>query len=760
MKNKNNIGVILASVLVLASSCTKEPDMTYMDKWLGEDFNQELLWNLDSLAFRRAKWTVESVAEGVQMRQTQVKMMGAVRSISCISYSPDEFKTFVAYSETSGTVDELASAQEKALFAISGVNVNAADYIRYAGNVVNNSTSDPSQVNGVLAISSSLSTNVFSLYNCADGNYASVAEDNALATGAVLVSGGKEQTFPSGDYYEKRMARSIIGIDDNTGNYVFATIDKGLEGQADGATIAEAAFIARLLGMNEAICLADGDGAALWAKEAGVLNEPSAADAKLSAVVYVGTNEPTLEGEGTEASPYIIDMAVKMKQMRKYSPVGGETWFKLTKDINMSTVKTWFPVNWDGEYNRKIHFDGNGKTITNFSPNAFTDNVNTSQDASYPSLFGVLYGSCKDLTISGSVFNVGTKNGVGIIGGYIGTTGKPGLVENVHLVDCEINGTGNTYGGIGGNGNEATIRNCSVDILIRAGGADVGGLIGRGKGTVSIENCSAEVDLAAQKDPGSNMRYGGFVGYHSGTTLNIMNSKVSGVIACGYSCNTSGGIVAYSGSTVATTISQCKSAVLLKNDVGKSLSNSGGVVGNHGAAGTCTIENTYSTGSLEVNQRCGGIIGAQEKGTVNIVNSYTTSSLNGYSGLGSIGGVVTKADAVFKMSNCIGWSSTIKSARPDNSKWCCGGLIGSSEGKLTATGCVRKPDMSFIDAVRTTLETHGNINNAIPDGTANNHPYDGTPSSESTVSAAAKAAGWSETVWDLTGDLPELKIFK
>jgi hypothetical protein len=68
--------------------------------------------------------------------------------------------------------------------------------------------------------------------------------------------------------------------------------------------------------------------------------------------------------------------------------------------------------------------------------------------------------------------------------------------------------------------------------------------------------------------------------------------------------------------------------------------------------------------------------------------------------------------------------------------------------------------MSFIDAVRTTLETHGNINNAIPDGTANNHPYDGTPSSESTVSAAAKAAGWSETVWDLTGDLPELKIFK
>ena len=758
MKNKNKIGVILASVLVLVSSCTKEPDMTYMDKWLGEDFNQELLWNLDSLAFRRAKWTVESVAEGVQMRQTQVKMMGAVRSISCISYSPDEFKTFVAYSETSGTVDELASAQEKALFAISGVNVNAADYIRYAGNVVNNSTSDPSQVNGVLAISSSLSTNVFSLYNCADGNYGSVAEDNAFATGAVLVSGGKEQTFPSGDYYEKRMARSIIGIDDNTGNYVFATIDKGLEGQADGATIAEAAFIARLLGMNEAICLADGDGAALWAKEAGVLNEPSAADAKLSAVVYVGTNEPTLDGEGTEASPYIIDMAVKMKQMRKYAPVGGETWFKLTKDINMSTVKTWFPVNWDGEFNRKIHFDGNGKTITNFSPNAFTDNVNTSQDASYPSLFGVLYGSCKDLTVKGSVFNIGTKNGVGIIGGYIGTTGKPAVVENVHLVDCEINGTGNTYGGIGGNGREATIRNCSVDIVIRAGGTDVGGMIGVGNGTVVIEDSKAEVDLAPQTNPGSNMRYGAILGYHKGTALTINNCQTSGVISCGYSCNCSGGIVAYSGSTSSTNIAQCKSAVAIKNDSGKQLSNSGGIVGCHGSAGTCTIADCYSIGDMEVRQTSGGLVGRHEKGTLSITDSYSTSSLNGYSGLGSILGQSASAGTLI-LTDCIAWASSINANRDGNDKYSSGAIVGAASGKSTITNCVRRSDMAFKDPYRTLTE-HGNLNGVVHSGAANQQAYDGRPTSESTVSAAAKAAGWSETVWDLTGDLPELKIFK
>ena len=68
--------------------------------------------------------------------------------------------------------------------------------------------------------------------------------------------------------------------------------------------------------------------------------------------------------------------------------------------------------------------------------------------------------------------------------------------------------------------------------------------------------------------------------------------------------------------------------------------------------------------------------------------------------------------------------------------------------------------MTFTDAVRKELLTQGDISGATPDGKANNHPYDGRPSTEDTVSAAAKAAGWDETIWDLSGTLPELKIFK
>lgn len=760
MKNRNIYGIILAAVLVITSSCSKEPDMSTVDKWLGEYYNQECKWDMDSIAFHRIKWSTRTVMDGVQMHKTQAKLKGQNRSISYISYSPDEFKTYVGYSAQGGTVEEVATAQNGALFAISGVT-STANYIKYNNSVVNPLSEDASKTNGVLAISSSLSTNVFSIYNCADGNYSAISEENAMATGAVLVAGGKEQTFPKGDYYDTRMARSIIGFDFNTGNYIFATIDKGASGEAEGATIAEAAFFARMIGMTEAVCLADGDAATIWSKEDGVLNTPSAATpTKVSSVVYVGVNVPTLDGEGTADNPYIIDMAVKMKQMRAYAPAGSETYFKLTKDLNMATTKTWYPVNWDGDFSRKVHFDGNGKTITNFSPNAFVDNA-TGATAKYPSLFGVLYGSCKDLTIKDSKITT-TAASAGFIGGYIGTTGKPGLVENVHLVNCEIDGTNSTYGGFAGNGNEATIKNCSADLLIRAGGPDVGGFIGLGNGTVIIENCTADVDLAAQKDPGSHMRYGGILGYHKGTELTIKNCSASGIISCGYSCNTAGGIVGYSGATVSTIVSQCKSTLDIRKDTGKNISNAAGIVGNHGSTGTCKIENCYSTGDMKVHQTCGGIVGRQENGTLTITNCYSTSPLDGYSGLGSILGAASKASCILKMTGCIGWSPSIKASREDSSRYGCGALIGSSTGKNTISGCVRTPEMTFTDPVRPDgFVTHADVVNAELQGNPNtNRPFDGRPSADATVSAAATTAGWSIDIWDLSGDLPELKIFK
>ena len=69
MKIRNIFGLALAAALVFGS-CTDEKDMTKVDQWLGEKFNQEILWDVDSLAFRRTSWETQDIADGLQMRKS------------------------------------------------------------------------------------------------------------------------------------------------------------------------------------------------------------------------------------------------------------------------------------------------------------------------------------------------------------------------------------------------------------------------------------------------------------------------------------------------------------------------------------------------------------------------------------------------------------------------------------------------------------------------------------------------------------------
>ena len=53
-----------------------------------------------------------------------------------------------------------------------------------------------------------------------------------------------------------------------------AVIDGRFKGQGDGATIAETAYIARQLGLTEALNLDGGGSSTLWTAQEGVLNHP------------------------------------------------------------------------------------------------------------------------------------------------------------------------------------------------------------------------------------------------------------------------------------------------------------------------------------------------------------------------------------------------------------------------------------------------------------------------------------------------------
>ena len=91
----------------------------------------------------------------------------------------------------------------------------------------------------------------------------------ALAAGPLLVSGGKIIEYDSGDsFYTHRHPRSLIGKRPN-GEVVMAVIDGRAKGQAAGATIAETAYIARLLGLTDALNLDGGGSSALWTHREG-----------------------------------------------------------------------------------------------------------------------------------------------------------------------------------------------------------------------------------------------------------------------------------------------------------------------------------------------------------------------------------------------------------------------------------------------------------------------------------------------------------
>ena len=90
----------------------------------------------------------------------------------------------------------------------------------------------------------------------------------------MLIDGGTVVEYTSGSsFYTRRHPRTLIGKRAD-GTVVMAVIDGRFKGQGDGATIAETAYIARQLGLTEALNLDGGGSSTLWTAQEGVLNHP------------------------------------------------------------------------------------------------------------------------------------------------------------------------------------------------------------------------------------------------------------------------------------------------------------------------------------------------------------------------------------------------------------------------------------------------------------------------------------------------------
>ena len=463
-----------------------------------------------------------------------------------------------------------------------------------------------------------------------------------------------------------------------------------------------------------------------------------------------------LKGDGTEANPYLLKTAEHMVAMRTLAVLGETTYFSLANDIDMASVENWTPVNYDQNFERQIHFDGNGKTITNFAPTAFVADDQTTP-AEYPSLFGVLYGSCKNLTIKNSKIIVSeTTPSCGFLGGYVGTAGKPAVVENVS-VQGEVYG-GSCVGALAGQSNgTTTYKNCTVDAVLTSAGTDLGGIVGKIRGDSEMTGCTVKATIVSKainknrvggligwnstatttitdchvlegttltdqsdRTASDNGNYGGFIGYGdtSNTVLKISGCSAHTIIDAGISTYNAGfiGGTGYE-STVEVTDSWAAGSVIGANysagfigaiqshvtisrcwaDV--DVTSSGQRCGAFAGCNTkflATISDCYATGDITATgQQVGGILGYASK-PVTITNCYAAGNVtSATAGTGGIAGTISAESTV---SNCIAWNATIDCQRAANDKWAPGAVVGAASVAGNYSGCYRRADMNFIDA--------------------------------------------------------------
>ena len=414
-----------------------------------------------------------------------------------------------------------------------------------------------------------------------------------------------------------------------------------------------------------------------------------------------------LEGAGTESDPYRLSSTRDLLAMKPALVKGQMTYFKMMNDIDMSSIENWDPLNPKDPYDLGIVFDGGGHSLKNLK----------SKGQVYSSFFGVLYGKCYNVKFVDAEIVSASNSGAGIIGGYIGTGGKPAIVSGVEASGIVTNaGKGQSVGGLGGNAREATIENCTVNVTVSNPMGDgvnrtaTGGVVGKTMGSaVKIKNCVVRgiVEITKgvnntytggivgwQVDAGSEItgcevyatvksageRVGGIVGHYQGGTLSgckfygevnaasrlaggiagitssasiIENCLSSGKIVCK---NNVGGIVGMNENPL--TIRCCESSSTIEINV-NGVDGVGGVLGLASNGKTVIVEDCIFSGNMNVptGQRVGGIVGDLGTGS-SVRRCYVSGNITGWAG---VGGIVGRAGGLVWNANGNGYDNTIES---------------------------------------------------------------------------------------------------
>ena len=251
------------------------------------------------------------------------------------------------------------------------------------------------------------------------------------------------------------------------------------------------------------------------------------------------------------------------KEVNKYSnyerPFEGKT-IKMLNDINLGGME-WTPI---GDYRFSANrfcgtFDGQNHTISNFKITKKTDK-NDSNKSSY-GFFGNVEGIVKNLTVANA-----TVNSYAYTAALVGRLNS-GLIENCHVVDCEVSNTYWQGGILIGQVNGGSVKNCTVKSSSITSKSAIGAISGpvtnESNEDIVFENCVVEECEVIQKGSfGSNYDkyFGTMFGYLEAAdgkcirvnNCTVVNTTVKGESNAMFTGDIDGNIYVNGGLTVAT----------------------------------------------------------------------------------------------------------------------------------------------------------------------------------------------------------------
>ena len=405
-----------------------------------------------------------------------------------------------------------------------------------------------------------------------------------------------------------------------------------------------------------------------------------------NAAAWDGTSaSSSLKGEGTAASPYLVESAADLKYIQVQVNDGNTfegKYFKQTADIDLNN-KEWTPI---GDRSAKPFiglYDGNGYKIVNFFQSfnyrfaglfAF---MTTSEATDFtPGLINI--------TLEGKMEG-GDRVGDIYSGALLGWCQRTSTHENkIVLINCDVD-VDMTL--------DTTGKGITGDIIL-------GNVLAR-SGYISVINCTSRGDISVTAD-GSKVTAGGVVAYAPDcdviNCVNYGNVTVCTTAAKDIYC---GGVIgATATSKIALKIDNCINYGTVFSD-GAHKNYTGGVIG-CSAAANCAITNcvnladvTSKSTSTSALPYAGGVLGYTAKDGVSVANCYNNGKIvtvgenvTGHNPGGIVGVMNNASDTTF-IKDCTTTTDTFK---------------GWMAATNLATNCVVSADAAVITAAAKAIE--------------------------------------------------------